>query len=237
MITRSQDLRLRVFLLALEPALQLARALSLELDDIQDAVAGQYVLIYRDRGLSLEQISRRIGKSRRTVVSLARHASELARRLESNRRMTTRRQLATLAASKPRSPAELLKVCGSDNAAAELETLLEEGWLEEHDGIVRAAKDWIPFDGPEDDARLSSVRHFLGAVTATLSGRFFRAPPDPAAMAKVLTFSCDLEMLEQARDALYQHMSTLARELDASAPQNATQVSMAFCVAPIDSKG
>lgn len=232
MSTRAQDLRIRVFLLALEPALELARVLSLELDDIQDAVAGQYVLIYRDRGLSLEQIARRIGKSRRTVVSLSRHAAQLARRLETNRRLTARRELATLAAARPRSRAELLDACRSDSAATELETLLDDGWLEERDGLVSAAKDWIPFDGPEDDARLSSVRHFLGTVTATLIGRFFKAPPNDAALAKVLTFSCDLAKLEGAREAVYERMSIIARELDRDAPSDATQVSMAFCVAP-----
>jgi hypothetical protein len=87
------ELRLRVFLLALEPALRLARALRLDLDDVREAVAAQYVLLHRDRGLSLEQIARRIGKSRRTIVTLARAATQAMETLSQSRTIALRREI------------------------------------------------------------------------------------------------------------------------------------------------
>ena len=95
-VRNSLDLRLRVFALTLEPALHLARALSLSLEDVEDTTRATYVQLHRDRGLSLEQIARRIGTSRRTVATLSAQSSTTLAPLEHSQRIGAPRALIRL---------------------------------------------------------------------------------------------------------------------------------------------
>ena len=228
------ELRLRVFLLALEPALRLARALRLDLDDVREAVAAQYVLLHRDRGLSLEQIARRIGKSRRTIVTLARSAAATAERLSQSRTIELRREIVRRLSADGATKREVLRErlgARRDEINAAIDVLLEDGFLAEADGSLTVALAWLPFDGSSEAEKLDSVRHFLDAVSGALLGRFFTTPPDDDAFARVLTFCTPPEELEPTRTALLEAMSEAALRLDARATEgSSTQVSLAFCV-------
>lgn len=230
------ELRLRVFLLALEPALRLARALRLDLDDVRDAVAAQYVLLHRDRGLSLEQIARRIGKSRRTVVTLARSATATAETLLESRTIELRREVVRrLSAEGAMTRDALREVVNAKREDIEtaVDVLLEDGFIAEDEGQLVVARAWLPFDGSGEAEKLDSVRHFLDAVSGALLGRFFAAPPDDDAFARVLTFCTPQGELGPARARLFDAMSEEALRLDARAeetPEGRTQVSLAFCV-------
>lgn len=230
------ELRLRVFLLALEPALRLARALRLDLDDVRDAVAAQYVLLHRDRGLSLEQIARRIGKSRRTVVTIARSAAATAETLLESRTIELRREIVRrLSAEGAMTRDALREVIGAKRAELDIaiDVLLEDGFIAEEDDRLVVARAWLPFDGAGEAEKLDSVRHFLDAVAGALLGRFFSAPPDDDAFARVLTFCTPRGELGPTRARLFEAMSEEALRLDAraeEAPGSRTQVSLAFCV-------
>ena len=229
------ELRLRVFLLALEPAPDAARALRLDLDDVRDAVAAQYVLLHRDRGLSLEQIARRVGKSRRTIVTLARSAAATTEKLSQSRTIELRREIVRRLSADGATRRELLRErlgAKREEIDAAIEVLLEDGFLAEDEGLLSVALAWLPFDGASEAEKLDSVRHFLDAVSGALLGRFFTAPPDDDAFARVLTFCTPSDELEPTRAALFEAMSEAALRLDARAAEGgpSTQVSLAFCV-------
>jgi hypothetical protein len=230
------ELRLRVFLLALEPALRLARALRLDLDAVREAVDAQYVSLHRERGLSLEQIARRIGKSRRTVVTLARTAAATAQALSDSRSIALRREIVRrLSADGPLARELVVTESGvaRPEADAAIDALLDDGFLLEKDGALHVALAWLPFDGASDPEKLDSVRHFLDAVSGALLGRFFATPPDDDAFARVLTFCAPRAELHAARTRLFEAMAETALDLDARAASepSSVQVSLAFCVA------
>jgi AraC-like DNA-binding protein len=223
-VRTSLDLRLRVFLLTLEPALQLARALSLSLDDVQDAVRGSYVQLYKDRGLSLEQIARRVGTSRRTVATLSKEAQSSRAPLEHSERIGLRRELIRLVS---RSPGVALDDARTELRAKkdvfhdELGVLIDEGAIESRDGKLE---------------RLDSLRHFLRTVGETVRRRFFAHATDDDAFARVLTFSATADDLGMIRQGAYDLLCREAVRADdaAQAAAHTSEASVAFCVTKLD---
>ena len=238
LVRTSLDLRLRVFLLTLEPALQLARALSLSLDDVQDAVRGSYVQLYKDRGLALEQIARRVGTSRRTVATLSKEAQSSRAPLEHSERIGLRRELIRLVSRAPgiavddaRAELRAKKEVFHD----ELGVLIDEGALESRDGKLALTRAWSSFEGANEAERLDSLRHFLRTVGETVRRRFFADANDDDAFARVLTFSATDEDLATLRRGTYELLCREAVRVDeASRDTSATEASVAFCVTKLD---
>src|SRR5688572_13117880 len=108
------DLRLRIVALSLEPTLALARIAGLPLDELQQLVADGYFRELRLRGLSLEQVARRFGKSKRTVVSLSVRSQQEGPLLDESRRLGWQRQVVRLTSTGARSTEELRAVVGID---------------------------------------------------------------------------------------------------------------------------
>jgi AraC-like DNA-binding protein len=238
-VRTSLDLRLRVFLLTLEPALQLARALSLSLDDVQDAVRGSYVQLYKDRGLSLEQIARRVGTSRRTVATLSKEAQSSRAPLEHSERIGLRRELIRLVS---RSPGVALDDARTELRAKkdvfhdELGVLIDEGAIESRDGKLELTRAWSSFEGANEAERLDSLRHFLRTVGETVRRRFFAHATDDDAFARVLTFSATADDLGMIRQGAYDLLCREAVRADdaAQAAAHTSEASVAFCVTKLD---
>lgn len=237
-VRTSLDLRLRVFLLTLEPALQLARALSLSLDDVEDAVRGSYVQLHKDRGLSLEQIARRVGTSRRTIATLSKEAQSSRAPLEHSQRIGLRRELIRLLSRAPgiavddaRAELRAKKEAFHD----ELGVLIDEGAIESRDGKLELTRAWSSFEGANEAERLDSLRHFLRTVGETVRRRFFADATDDDAFARVLTFSATAEDLGAIRKGTYELLCREAVRADeASRQSSATEASVAFCVTKLD---
>jgi AraC-like DNA-binding protein len=216
-VRTSLDLRLRVFVLTLEPALQLARGLSLSLEDVEDAVRSSYVQVYKDRGLSLEQIARRVGASRRTIATLSKQAQSSRAPLEHSARIGLRRELIRLVS---RSPG----------------VLLEEGAIESREGKLDLTRAWSSFEGGNEAERLDSLRHFLRTVGQTIRRRFFAHVSDDEAFARVLTFSATPEGFGALRRSAYELLCREAAQADeaSTASPIATEASVAFCVTKLE---
>lgn len=232
------ELRLRVFLLTLEPALALARALSLSLEDVEDAVRVAYVQLYRERGLSLEQIARRIDASRRTVATLSSRGTEARAPFQASRRIGLRRELLRLVSREPGVESEHAREAlraERELFQQELAVLREEGALEESQGQLYLTRAWTSFEDGSEAARLDSLRHFLRAVTETVRARFLAPAPEEEAFARVLTFSASKEDLGALRQQLYDLLCSSAAAIDeraASLPE-AAEAMVAFCVARV----
>ncbi len=235
----SLDLRLRVFFLTLEPALQLARALSLSLDDVEDAVRQTYVRVHRDRGLSLEQVARRVGASRRTIATVSSQSQASHAPLEHSRRIGVRRELIRLLSREPgveieRAIAELR--VPKDVFHPELEVLVDEGAVESRDGRLELTRAWSSFEGGNEAERLDSLRHFLRTIGETVKRRFFANATDDDAFARVLTFSADPRALAALRGGAYELLcrEAVAADEGSKTASDAREASVAFCVTRLD---
>jgi AraC-like DNA-binding protein len=238
-VRTSLDLRLRVFLLTLEPALQLARALCLSLDDVEDAVRASYVQLHKDRGLSLEQIARRVGTSRRTVATLSKEAQTSRAPLEHSERIGLRRELIRLLSRTPgiavdEARAELR--AKKDVFHDELGVLIDEGAISCRDERLELTRAWSSFEGGDEAQRLDSLRHFLRTVGETVRRRFFTSASDDDAFARVLTFSADDEGLGAIRRGAYELLCREASSADEAAKgaTHAGEASVAFCVTRLE---
>jgi transcriptional regulator with XRE-family HTH domain len=238
-VRTSLDLRLRVFVLTLEPALQLARGLSLSLEDVEDAVRSSYVQVYKDRGLSLEQIARRVGASRRTIATLSKQAQSSRAPLEHSARIGLRRELIRLVS---RSPGVLLEDARAELRAKpdmfhdELGVLIEEGAIESREGKLDLTRAWSSFEGGNEAERLDSLRHFLRTVGQTIRRRFFAHVSDDEAFARVLTFSATPEGFGALRRSAYELLCREAAQADEASRASpiATEASVAFCVTKLE---
>jgi hypothetical protein len=226
------DLRLRIVALSLEPTLALARIVGLPLDDLQQLVADGYFRELRLRGLSLEQVARRIGKTKRTAATLAKRSKTQGPLLDESRRLGWQRQVVRLTSLEPKTAddirAEVVGVA-SDRIEEELEQMVESGLLvRDDDDRYRAAVVHLSFAREDVDARIESLRHFLQTVAHVLYRRFFRPEPGSEAFARVLTFSAAPEALGRLREAFYERLREAVIAADAEAPEEAIQGSVVF---------
>lgn len=225
------DLRLRALAATLGPALALARAMALPLDDLVDIVEIGYFREARARGWSMRTIARKLGKSLRSITSLSQRARRgpdlLGRSEEIGRR---RRAIALAGARRAIAEDALLAELGGTVAEDTLAQLFEEGVLERDErGRVRVAAACV--DLVRDDAahRLDSLRHFLDGIRAAVHGRFFVYPPR-GAYARVITFSAPRGDVERIWEEVFEHLKARAIEADARAAEAAEPVQLSVTI-------
>ncbi len=197
-------------------------------------MADGYFRELRLRGLSLEQVARRVGKSKRTVATLAKRSRQKGRLLDESRRLGWQRQVVRATSLAPRTAEEVRRdVVGVEDARVdeELEQMVESGLLErDAEGRYRPAVVHVSFARDDVDARLESVRHFLQTVAQVLYRRFFRPDPGVEAFARVLTFSATSEVLTEWRERFYASLREDVIAVDAAAPEASDQGSVVFAV-------
>ncbi len=230
------DLRLYVIAAALKPALTLARVAGLELDDLQELVADGYFRELQQRGLSWENIARRLGKSRRTIGSIARRSS--LRPLDSSRAIERMRgAVAAVARSRELSEVDLAAVLrvDVDEVRAVVSSLVEEGVLDRRDDVLVVAAPMLDLVSEDAEHRLDSLRHFFDAITSAVHARFFGGRGGPEAFARVLTFSARKTDLGRLRDAVYGDLerAIVAEDAAATNEADAVQASFALCLAEV----
>lgn len=201
------DVRLSVLATMLEPACTLARILGLSLDDLQELVSTGYFREYQNRGYSLRMMTRRIGKSLRSVATLSKRAGEAGPPLEGSEKVGFRR-LATAAVAR-RSPVSMEEL-GREVRAASAEELQEAVALLVEQGILlwdgetlTSGANHLDLVRDDFDHRLASLRHMLTAVTHTVYQRFYTPAADGQALARVLTFDARPGALEELGAQVY----------------------------------
>lgn len=235
------DVRLRAFLLLLEPALRLARRLHLSLDDIEDATRTSMVRILKEEGLSLDDMAAALKRSRRNIASISKLSGELGASLNTSRMVMLQREIATEVSQ--RGPIEIERVlsdltASSGEKADAVSILFDEGILERAtEGKVKITSHWIPFETADAETRLDSLRHFLAAVERAVVGRFFVAPPSPKSFARVFSFLSPEGKFRQLIEEFNQRIFALTQEADQSAPSDGTAIPamVAICASLTDS--
>jgi hypothetical protein len=210
--------QLSIVELALEPALTLARAMSLPLDDLLSITEKAYFRQFQERGLSFTAMAQRLGKSRRTVATLAQKA-----RLDPGERgsdpLTLRRMIlqklsahgpATAALLRRRFPGQTLPVLNT-----ELETLQSDGMVERVGDRYQVAASSFSLLGEDRERRLASLRQFLQAVTDVVYQRFFALDGRAEAFARVLSFRSSASALKRIGEECYAALREQVLEADA----------------------
>lgn len=233
------DLRLKVVGLMLEPAVRLARVISLPLDDLHELATVAYFREARQHGMSFRMIARRFDKSVRTITYLAQRASVDGRALDLSQRLTWRRKILELIMNEPGVRADDLsgRLVGAPEGVldAECGELLEDGTLENHDGVLSIAKHHLDMVSSDPEKRIDSLRHFLTTVTAVIYRRFFEPTPEAEAFARVLTFRANHGKVGELRDALYEQIRGQVFSADDAdgTDSNAAAASLSFCIAEL----
>ncbi|MEM9074510.1 MAG: hypothetical protein AAGE52_38805 [Myxococcota bacterium] len=224
------DLRLRILAVSLEPSLALARIMALPLDDLQQLVTDGYFRELRLRGQSLRQISRRMGKSLRTVATLSKRSQEKGPLLDESRRLGWQRAVIRATSQQACTVDELRALGGVEDhrVEEELEQMVASGLLEVEDERYRVAVVHVSFAREETDARLESLRHFLTTVAHVVYRRFFRPEPNAEAFARVLSFSAEPQTLSALRARYYEALRDSVIETDSEASDEAPQGSVVF---------
>lgn len=187
------ELRLRVVALALEPAMVLARAMTLSLDDVENLTRTAYFREYRERGLSLSQIAKRLRKSPRTTAELAKEAQEetASSLLVRSERLLIRRQILRCLHRGPRSETQLRQALARFPKTAvdeELLYLIEQKILDTDVHGVTVHGTMVDLTDDASEKRFASARHFMNVVTQTLFSRFFSNTRAQQSFARAVTF-------------------------------------------------
>lgn len=221
------DLRLRVIALLAEPLLEVARASSLQLDDLRELVATEYFETLRRRGASWTAIAKRLGKSRRTVAELARRAAETEPARATNERLDAQRRLVRALAEGVHDVESLRRRVGAhfDDSLASLREAGIVSGPEDHPELAAALLDLV---GPGVEERLASLRLFLESVAHVVYARFVRPREDQLAFARTWSFSGGPEALARLRDDAYAFLDARAHAIDAEAGVDAKPVTLSF---------
>lgn len=217
---------------ALEPALTLARIMALPLDDLQRLVATGYYREARRRHLTHAAIARRFRKSVRTIATLAREAEAERSVLARSEGMELRRRVVEALSHGPKTLEQLTELPSAAIPLEEvLESLIEEGIIEATDeGTYQGVTRHFDVIAEEAEARLDSLRHFLGAVTRVMYTRFFNGNAEHG-FARVLTFAANPEQLQSTVRAQYTSLRDAVIALDEEASETAPHASIALlCV-------
>lgn len=232
------DVRVRVVAATLAPALSLARAMALPLDDLEELVTTGYFREARERGWSMRAIARRFGKSLRSVTTLSQRARRTGQAASRSEVIGRRRRTIAWLGSRPGATrAELHVGLGQTIHPKTLDEtladLLDEGVLEEHDERLRVHAAYV--DMVQDDLahRLDSLRHFLDAVTLVVQRRFFAVHEPGVAFARTITFSAPRDEVEALWTEAFArlHAAAVAADERAGSATDATQVTVAICLA------
>ena len=219
------DLRLRVFLLLVEPVVKVSHSMNLSLDDVEACVQAVYVRLLRERGLSLEQIARKSGRSRRNISSLMQMANNVHEPLKESDRIAMERAVVLwLSTRSSGTKSEILEDIPSKQrpeATRAIERLLSSGVLEEHKRKLSLSESLIRLEGESEEKRLDSLRHFLEAVSETVQARFLKRPADAHAFARVISFRAHKGRLLELQEKAYRMLTEAATELDELAEADA----------------
>jgi len=203
------DKRLRVVSVALEPALVLARALAIPLDDLVTAVSVGYFRVHHERGLSFTTIARRLGKSRRTIANLASlsktHGGDAESELISLRRRIIERLASEAAVDEQKFKRRWARSLGQ-HLSEELEVLIAAGVIERIRGQLRVAAPFLSLVGPDLELRLASLQQFMLAVAHGIYQRFFGSPSQTESFARVLSFRADPASLRSIATDCYREL-------------------------------
>ena len=224
------DLRLQVLAVMLEPPLTLARIMALPLDDLQRVVATGYYREARRRKLTQAAIAKRFKKSLRTIATLAKEAESDRPILARSEGAELRRRIVeaiskgeqTLESLQRRLPKAALSVSEA------LDDLVDEGILERRGDRWVGVTRHFNVVHEEAEARLDSLRHFLGAVTKVVYSRFFNGDGETG-FARVLTFATETGSLHDEMKQRYADLRDAAIRLDGEAGESAPHASVAMC--------
>lgn len=229
----SVDQRVKTLSVVLEPALVLARLMGMSLDDLQRLVAVGYFREYRLRGLSIPQVARYLGKSERTVATLAQKSSEVGPLLDGSRRVQLQREVIRLGSLGVVSRAEAQRLqppLAEEAVDAVLEQMVEGGLIAETEGGWVTVAEHIDMVSEELDARLDSLRHFLTAVAQVVHGRFFRPRAEAQSFARVWTFAASRESLARLQRESYERLRDAAGALDSEDTEDKRSASLVFAL-------
>ena len=237
--TSDLDLRIEALAAMIEPTVALARALDLPLDDLQALTAVVYYRSYASSGLSQPAIAAKIGKSVRTVATLAAQARGATPALLASERLQRRRALmerlgrgaatfATLRRSLLRAPTR-----AEDAVAlrAELDVLVADGVVVDTHGELSLAAARVSLVRDDAEARLDALRRFVRAVGETVQRRFFERQGDATAFARVLSFRGTPAALRALREDAYGQLRDAVVAADGAAVgSEARATTLAICI-------
>lgn len=207
--TTDGDRRLRLVSIALEPALLLARSVGLSLDDLLRTVSVSYFKSYQQRGLSFTAIARRLGKSRRTVATLANLARTPKPAHESEGLSVQRRILLYLGAKGPQTAAALkrrfAKLPGPLYERA-LEAACDAQIIAISDGKYWVTAELMSMVSSDFERRVASLEQFMQAVANGVHQRFFPHQGRVESFARVLSFRSSAPTLERIRRDCYEEL-------------------------------
>ena len=207
--TTDGDRRLRLVSIALEPALLLARSVGLSLDDLLRTVSVSYFKSYQQRGLSFTAIARRLGKSRRTVASLANLAKTPEPAHESDGLSVQRRILLYLAAKGPQTAPALKRRFAKLPAPLyerALEAARDAQIIAISDGKYWVTAQFMSMVSSDFERRLASLEQFMQAIANGVHQRFFPHQGRVESFARVLSFRSSAPTLERIRRDCYEEL-------------------------------
>lgn len=225
-------------LAAFEPALALARAAELSLDDVVELVSIAYFEQFRRRGLSFENIARRLDKSARSISVLSKKARTLIRQEPDVGTLEQTRAMLEILSSEQLPHAELVArfpPTVKSKVRATIRQLLADGVLEVRDRHIRVAAKHLSLVHSDLDKRLHGARRLLGSLSSLLYWRFFRENTDDSkAFGRVIDFRLLPERFQMVQERVFALIEELAVELDEEAnnsPGQGTSATIAFSIA------
>lgn len=250
------ELRFLVLREAIQPVVRLARISGMSLDDLNALVSNAYYREFRERGHSHQMMARRIGKSLRSVASLAKKDKASSQPLAGSQLLSTKRAIATRVGKSPICRAALIEdherrhrtSADHDTINAAIDQLLEEGILSidqsadadgdlgerdasmeqppSDDETLQAGANFVSLQGDDAEHRLASLRHLLLGAAEVIYQRFFLQPDPDAAFARVLSFRVRHEHLDALAQRVYADLRAAAVEEDEASTGDETPVTL-----------
>lgn len=187
------EAQVRILIAALQPVLTLSRFAQLSLDDLQQIVALAYFEEYRERGMSLENIARRMNKSVRTVAALSQQAKTKARRLEPGEELTRARAIVQMLDEEEslllRDILARFAPAASPLVKKTLKWLVDENVIAKKEQRYFVSSAHLSLIHPDMPHLIHGARRFFSSLSPLLYWRFFRTVPDSSrAFARTFQF-------------------------------------------------
>ena len=185
-----QELQQRVLYALLVPAVRLAHVFGVSLKDLRGLVDTAYFQELRSAGLTHQQISKALGVSKRTAVSLSRQAREQFVGPAVHHNLP--RRIEFMLGAEPMGEGrihQLLPGVEPEDIRQALEELRAQGRVREIKGrTLKFAPAASVRSLPRDTwiARIGGLNSFTENLTNAVFGRFFR--DEPRTFARTLTF-------------------------------------------------
>lgn len=232
------DQRLSVLAQLFRPGLSLCRLMGLSLDDVRELIEVGYVKEFQDRGMSWASIARRLGKSRRTVATLAKRVSEHESLLSGSPQISLQRRIVEQLEQGPTLREELQPPLRGADLDEALGQLVESGVIVSVARGNDPAEHFVLGEGPLDvigegmRERLGALQHFLETVTTAVHQRFFTRSKRDHAFVRTLTFQVTEDRLRRLIQELYADAEERVFSADKEAAhQEAVTASLSLVVA------